>query len=68
MPAGPVRTSVARERRAVEREPPVQPELQAQVDAQLAEVKSRSGTAGKAAGELREGTRVLREELDRKNK
>lgn len=41
---------------------------QAQVDAQLAEAKSRSGTARKAAGELREGIRVLREELDRKNK
>ena len=32
---------------------------QAQVDAQLAEVKSRSGTAGKAAGELREGATVI---------
>lgn len=41
---------------------------QAQVDAQLAEAKSRSSTARKAAGELREGVRVLSEELERKNK
>lgn len=37
------------------------------MDAQLAEAKSRSGKARKAAGELQEGVRVLREELDRKN-
>lgn len=41
---------------------------EAQVDAQLAEAKSRSGEARKAAGELQEGVRVLRDELDRKNK
>ncbi len=41
---------------------------EAQVDAQLAEAKSRSGKARKAAGELQEGVRVLRDELDRKNK
>lgn len=41
---------------------------EAQVDAQLAEAKSRSGKARKAAEELQEGVRVLREELDRKNK
>ncbi|HEY1089619.1 MAG TPA: DUF4398 domain-containing protein, partial [Burkholderiaceae bacterium] len=40
---------------------------EAQVDAQLAEAKSRSGKARKAAEELQEGVRVLREELDRKN-
>lgn len=41
---------------------------EAQVDAQLAEAKARSGKAGKAAAELQEGIRVLREELNRKNK
>lgn len=41
---------------------------EAQVDAQLAEAKSRSSKARKAADELQEGVRVLREELDRKNK
>ena len=38
---------------------------EAQVDAQLAEVKSGSSKAGKAADELRESIRVLQEELDR---
>jgi hypothetical protein len=41
---------------------------EAQVDAQLAEVKARSSTARKAAEELQEGVRVLREEIYRKNK
>jgi ABC-type uncharacterized transport system auxiliary subunit len=41
---------------------------QAQVDAQLAVTKSRAGKAGRAATELQEGSRVLREELDRKAK
>ena len=41
---------------------------EAQVDAQLAEAKARSGKAGKAAAELQESIRVLREELSRKNK
>jgi Domain of unknown function (DUF4398) len=39
---------------------------EAQVDAQLAEAKARSANAGKAAGELQEDRRVLRDELDRK--
>lgn len=41
---------------------------QAQVDAQLAVVKSRAGKAGRAATEVQEGSRALREELDRKAK
>lgn len=41
---------------------------EAQVDAQLAEAKSRSSKAREAATELQEGIRVLREELERKNK
>lgn len=41
---------------------------EAQVDAQLAEAKARSGKARKAADELQEGIRVLREELNRKTK
>jgi hypothetical protein len=41
---------------------------EAQVDAQLAEAKAHSGKAGKAAAELQESIRVLREELNRKNK
>lgn len=40
----------------------------AQVDAQLAEAKARSTKAKKASDELQESVRVLREELDRKNK
>ena len=41
---------------------------EAQVDAQLADVKSGSSKAGKAADELRESIRVLQEELDRNSK
>jgi capsular polysaccharide biosynthesis protein len=41
---------------------------EAQVDAQLAEAKALSGKARKAADELNESVRVLREELDRKAK
>jgi len=41
---------------------------QAQVDAQLAEAMARSAKAQKAADELQEASRVLREELDRKSK
>lgn len=41
---------------------------EAQVDAQLAEVRARSTTARKAASELQESVRVLREEISRKNK
>jgi len=41
---------------------------EAQVDAQLAEAKAGSIKARRAADELREGVRVLREELDRKSK
>lgn len=41
---------------------------QAEVDAKLAEVKARSVKAQKAAAVSREGTRVLREELNRKSK
>ena len=41
---------------------------QAQVDAQLAEAKSRSAKSRKAADELQESIRVLREELNRKSK
>lgn len=37
----------------------------AQVDARLAEAKARNVQAAKAATELREGNRVLRQELDR---
>lgn len=36
-----------------------------QVDARLAEAKARSNRANKAAGELREGGRVLRQEINR---
>lgn len=39
---------------------------EAQVDAQLAESKARSAKARKAADEVNEGARVLREELNRK--
>ncbi|MDO9139135.1 MAG: DUF4398 domain-containing protein [Methylobacter sp.] len=38
---------------------------QAQVDAELASVMARSAKAQKAAGALREGIRVLRQEIDR---
>jgi hypothetical protein len=41
---------------------------QAQLDAQLAEAKAESARARKAADALNEGSRVLREELDRKPK
>lgn len=41
---------------------------EAQVDAQLAEAKALSTKARKAADELKEGDRVLRDEMDRKNK
>jgi len=41
---------------------------EAQVDAQLAEAKARSAQASKAASELRESVRVLREEIDRQTK
>jgi Domain of unknown function (DUF4398) len=41
---------------------------QAQVDAQLAVAKARSAKARQAANALQEDSRVLREELDRKNK
>jgi membrane-associated HD superfamily phosphohydrolase len=41
---------------------------QAQVDAQLAEATTRSVKAQKAADELQEASRVLREELERKTK
>jgi hypothetical protein len=41
---------------------------EAQVDAQLAEAKALSGKAHKAADELQESVRVLREEIDRKAK
>ena len=41
---------------------------QAQVDARLAEVKARAIKAQKAAAELGEGNRVLREEMERKAK
>jgi hypothetical protein len=36
-----------------------------QVDARLAEAKARSNRASKAAGELREDGRVLRQEINR---
>lgn len=39
---------------------------QAQVDAQLATVTARAAKAQKAAGELQEDNRILRQELDRK--
>ncbi|MFU8789215.1 MAG: DUF4398 domain-containing protein [Methylobacter sp.] len=39
---------------------------QAQVDAELAAAMARSAKAQKAAGALREGIRVLRQEIDRK--
>jgi hypothetical protein len=41
---------------------------EAQVDAQLAEAKAHSSKAQKAADEVREGSRVLREEMNRKSK
>jgi hypothetical protein len=41
---------------------------EAQVDAQLAETKARSTKAQKAANELQEDSRVLREEINRKSK
>lgn len=41
---------------------------QAQLDAQLAEAKAESAKARKAADAVSEGSRVLREELDRKPK
>jgi membrane-bound lytic murein transglycosylase B len=41
---------------------------QAQLDAQLAEAKAESAKARKAADAVSEGSRVLREELDRKAK
>ena len=40
---------------------------QAQVDAQLATAKARAGKAQKAAATVQEDSRVLRQELDRKN-
>lgn len=40
----------------------------AQVDARLAEVKARNATAAKAALTVREGNRVLRQELERSAK
>lgn len=39
---------------------------QAQVDAQLAGAMARSAKAKKAADELQEGSRILRQEIDRK--
>jgi hypothetical protein len=42
--------------------------LEAQVDAQLAETKAQSAKAGKASSAVKEDSRVLREELDRKTK
>ncbi|MDP3878106.1 MAG: DUF4398 domain-containing protein [Methylobacter sp.] len=39
---------------------------QAQADAELASAMARSAKAQKAAGSLREGIRVLRQEIDRK--
>jgi len=41
---------------------------EAQVDARLAEARANSTKAQKAADELQEGRRVLREEMDRKTK
>jgi Domain of unknown function (DUF4398) len=41
---------------------------QAQVDALLAEARARAAKAQQAATELREGRRVLREEMNRKSK
>ena len=41
---------------------------EAQADANLAEMKTRNTKAQKAASELGEGNRVLREELQRANK
>ena len=41
---------------------------EAQVDAQLAETKAHSTKAKKAADELQEDSRVLREEINRKSK
>ena len=38
------------------------------VDALLAETKAKAAKAQRAADELREGRRVLRDEMDRKNK
>lgn len=42
--------------------------LEATADAQLAEAKTESGKARKAADEVADASRVLREELDRKPK
>lgn len=41
---------------------------EAQVDARLAEARANSAKAQKAADELQEGRRILREEMDRKTK
>jgi Domain of unknown function (DUF4398) len=41
---------------------------EAEVDAQLASVKARSGPASKAAAEVQDASRALREEMDRKPK
>jgi hypothetical protein len=41
---------------------------QAQADARLAEKKAESGKALKSAGVVQEDVRVLREEINRKNK
>lgn len=41
---------------------------EAQVDARLAEARAHAAKAQKAADELQEGRRVLREEMDRKTK
>lgn len=41
---------------------------EAQVDARLAEARANSAKAQKAADELQEGRRILREEMDRKAK
>lgn len=41
---------------------------EAELDAQLAEVKTHSSKSSAAAVEVQEGIRVLREEMDRKNR
>ncbi len=41
---------------------------EAQVDARLAEARANAAKAQKAADELQEGRRILREEMDRKTK
>ncbi len=41
---------------------------EAQADAQLAEAKALSSKARQAADELKEGNRILRDEMDRKSK